>query len=147
MNNRLRDAKEHFETGEDSLAWIETWFQQASLLGLVVAGCSEGIAYIGEQLEGKCHMKLMVEDVLEDSDRAFHPTCDLWLDDEERQRAREMAETIGRSLYRPAPLGYGDGQYLVVFYHNVPNNSLPILHRSGRYLSSEWRPLFPSGRR
>jgi hypothetical protein len=123
------------------------WFQEVLMIGLVVVGCSDGIDYVNDQLEGRCRMTLMVEDMLEDSDKAFHEKCDLWLDVTERQRAREMAESIGRSLYRPAPLGYGDGQYLVVFYHNVPNNALPILHRSGKYLSSDWRPLFPSGRR
>lgn len=36
------------------------------------------------------------------------------------------------------PLGYGDGQYLIGFEHNTPNNTLPIFWGTG----NGWRPLF-----
>jgi hypothetical protein len=43
-----------------------------------------------------------------------------------KDTAKAIAEHYGAALSR-WPLGYKDGQLLLAFHHNIPNNSLPIL--------------------
>ena len=52
-----------------------------------------------------------------------------------------LAEHYGRELYPEHPLGYKDGQLLLGFPHNIPDNSLPIVWWSGG--PSNWKPAFP----
>ena len=44
-----------------------------------------------------------------------------------REPTMKMAEYYGNKLRPGSSLGYGDGQLLIGFWYNVPNNSLPIL--------------------
>jgi hypothetical protein len=58
--------------------------------------------------------------------------------------AKDVAEKIGRmygSVLLPAhPLGFNDGQLLVGFYHNTPDNTLPIIWYAGP--NAPWVPIF-----
>ncbi len=83
-------------------------------------------------------MKIHVCDPLDDSQKCFLPGSLVFQSDAERLRARDIAYQKGVTLCRQAPLGYGDCQALVVFSHNCPNNSLPILWDK----SDHWTPLF-----
>ena len=60
----------------------------------------------------------------------------------ERDRAKELATNIGVSIYKSAPLGFGDQSLSIVFPTTVPNNSLPLLHSRGKGATPQWRPLF-----
>ncbi|KZK84862.1 Archaeal ATPase [Pseudovibrio sp. Ad13] len=60
----------------------------------------------------------------------------------ERDRAKELATTIGVSIYKKAPLGYGGQGLSIVFPTTVPNNSLPLLHSRGKGSAPQWCPLF-----
>jgi hypothetical protein len=55
--------------------------------------------------------------------------------------ARQVAENYGRGLWPQHPLGWRDGQLLLGFHHNIPDNALPIIwydeHQSG------WTPVLP----
>lgn len=42
-----------------------------------------------------------------------------------------VALHYGRTLEPSAPLGYGNGQLLLAFHHNVPDNTLPIIWAEG----------------
>lgn len=42
-----------------------------------------------------------------------------------------VAEHYGRILVPAAPLGFGNGQLLLAFHHNVPDNTLPIIWAEG----------------
>jgi hypothetical protein len=44
-----------------------------------------------------------------------------------RTVAREIAVKYGRQLQADNPLGWRDGQLLLGFHHNIPNNTLPII--------------------
>ena len=57
-----------------------------------------------------------------------------------------IADYYGQLLLSSNPLGYEDGQLLVGFEHNVPNNTLPIFWHSGTRESS-WTAPFPRHRR
>lgn len=41
--------------------------------------------------------------------------------------SKDLATNYGEELWPNWPLGYEDGQLLLAFHHNVPDNSLPIL--------------------
>ena len=58
-----------------------------------------------------------------------------------RETSRLVAEGYGMEIYPRGPLGWEDGQLLIGFRHNTPNNTLPILWwRSGDH---NWKPAFP----
>lgn len=54
-------------------------------------------------------------------------------------RARELALAYGRRLVPEHPLGWNDGQLLLGFHHNVPDNTLPIIW----WPDPGWEPIFP----
>ena len=70
---------------------------------------------------------------------AFGPSSRVYPNTDDRERARSLAEEIGRRLEPRTPLGFGDLQALVVFDWACPNNTLPILRRSKE---NNWSALF-----
>ena len=78
-------------------------------------------------------------DELGDEDRVFTENSAVFGNPEERDRARQIAESKGVVLERRHPLGYGDTQSAIVFYQSCPNNTLPILWSA----KGGWSPLFP----
>lgn len=56
------------------------------------------------------------------------------------QAFRGMALHYGNSLLPGSPLGYKDGQFMLGFTHNTPDNTLPIFWNEGRSVS--WNPIF-----
>jgi len=58
-----------------------------------------------------------------------------------RDFARQMCIEHGRRIEPGMPLGYRDGQLLLGFAHNVPDNSLPIFWSEGRG-TQRWTPIF-----
>ena len=64
-----------------------------------------------------------------DEHQAFSPESVYYMmspDDVCKERAEQVAREYGLMLSRRYPLGYSDGQLILGFAHNVPNNSLPI---------------------
>lgn len=57
-----------------------------------------------------------------------------------QQAARDLARSYGEALWGDHPLGYKDGQLLLGFHHNVPDNTLPIIWWDE---SASWSPVFP----
>ena len=55
--------------------------------------------------------------------------------------AMDIAKRHGAALLPSEPLGFGDGQLLLGFAHNTPNNTLPIFWHSGSN-SKAWSPPF-----
>ncbi|WP_051165269.1 phosphoribosyltransferase-like protein [Methyloversatilis universalis] len=53
---------------------------------------------------------------------------------------QNMATHYGNSLFPGWPLGYKDGQFMLGFTHNTPDNTLPIFWNEGRSVS--WNPIF-----
>ncbi|MBO1902453.1 hypothetical protein J4H92_10885 [Leucobacter weissii] len=81
---------------------------------------------------------------LDDAEKAFDkrsrvyisPPVEITLDE-----AKRFAEAYGKLLVPNHPLGYKDGQLLMGFQHNVPDNSLPIFWLNE--YSIEWEAVFP----
>lgn len=80
---------------------------------------------------------------LDDSYKAFEPSSRYflnlpqWFD---TQKLYNLAFEYGKKLMPRSPLGYKNGQLLLSFTHNTPDNSLPIFWKEG--LSVPWSPIF-----
>lgn len=59
----------------------------------------------------------------------------------ERARSEQLAIGYGAELWSDWPTGFDDGQLLLAFHHNVPDNSLPILWFDEG--APPWEPAFP----
>lgn len=107
---------------------------------VTVCGFEKGKAEVVKSLKGrKPPLEVHVCDLLTEKDRAFSEESSLFMNADERARARDVAYRIGLALKPDSPLGYKDSQSFVVFDDSCPNNSLPILSEKGK----NWTPLFP----
>lgn len=80
---------------------------------------------------------------LEVCDKAFSDSSDVFPEPELRGLAKSLVvDQIGKGLSPSAPSGFGDLQALVVTSDNVPNNTLPVIWRSGQVQGVWWRALF-----
>ena len=78
---------------------------------------------------------------LTDEYRAFSRRS-LFYQGRDRHVPKRIANMYGRRLSRKHPLGYKDGQLIIGFRHNVPNNTMPIFTATGR-VNQPWTPPFP----
>ena len=73
---------------------------------------------------------------------AFGKSLGFWDTEEEKSMAKNLVTDLGVRIQKRGPLGYQGQGMLLTFSRNCPNNSLPILHGSGK-ISGSWTPLFP----
>ena len=66
------------------------------------------------------------------------PSVDMALD---WAATRKMAIKYGEKIFSEHPLGYSDCQLLIGFFHNTPNNTLPIIWFDERD-GPAWEPIF-----
>jgi hypothetical protein len=59
----------------------------------------------------------------------------------DKEKARRISHRNGLKLARDLPLGWRDGQLLLGFFHNTPDNTLPIIWYDDPEGHS-WTPLF-----
>ncbi|RYY46218.1 MAG: hypothetical protein EOO06_14965 [Chitinophagaceae bacterium] len=80
---------------------------------------------------------------LDDSFKAFDPdsryfsTSPIWFD---KQKMFELTEDYGKKLWPAHPFGYKNGQLLISFSHNTPDNVPPIFWALGGV--TPWAPAF-----
>jgi len=55
--------------------------------------------------------------------------------------ARTMTESYGKKMYPGDPLGYDDNQLLLGFFHNTPDNTLPVIWHDDQEIC-KWNPIF-----
>jgi hypothetical protein len=72
---------------------------------------------------------------LEPGARIFEPEVSPYL----RANIKLTCEKFGRQLWPTHPLGYKNGQLLIGFNHNTPDNTLPIFWCNEHV---HWRPIF-----
>ncbi len=108
----------------------------------VVCGFEEGVVRAQASIDAlDLPMEVAVGTELDRASRAFDDSSRTFASNEDRLVARRMVQELGRELGSHEPLGTGDLQALVVFEHNCPNNSLPVLWKRSETLP--WIPLFP----
>lgn len=108
----------------------------------VLCCTTEGERRVRNSLKSRSfNVGLEVGEILDSKHRAFGPELGIWETAEERDKAKALITSLGAHIDRVRPLGYKDQGLLVTFSRNCPNNSLPILHSSGR-AGHNWTPLF-----
>jgi hypothetical protein len=122
-------------TGEQAKEAFDLFFQELiASVGktylVTVAARSEAIDTVFEQTG----IEVRSAQILMPSDSPINEMCTYFTNDE---KVRLVA--YGARADKKRPRGFGDCGLVVVFYHNCPNNSLPILHASNK----KWTPLFP----
>ena len=78
--------------------------------------------------------------MIKKDDKCFVPN-DIFTSDKERDLAQSIALRVGTQIEKNAPLGYDEGQLLIVFKDNCPNNTLPIIWSRSKG-KTKWAPLF-----
>ena len=110
---------------------------------VAVCGTSEGERRLRSYLQKSMpSADLEVCEQLMERHFAFGDGIGLWETEDEKHAAKSLVTGLGVRIQRRKPLGYGDQGLLVTFARNCPNNSLPILHGSGKG-RTPWRALFP----
>lgn len=71
--------------------------------------------------------KVIAAKELSEEYKAFSPKSRYFSNAEVKKRLEGICRKYGDRLYPKNPLGYEDSQSLLVFPHNVPNNTLPII--------------------
>ena len=79
----------------------------------------------------KCFKQVIVHEILSDELRAFSANSQVFPDKNTKERIEKLCIKYGKQLYK-YPLGYDNSQALIVFPHNAPNNTLPIIWASDK---------------
>jgi hypothetical protein len=76
---------------------------------------------------------------LDDTFKCFSDTSRYFIDDKiEKLSTKEICEFYGSQIFPGHPLGYDGCQLLLAFFHNTPDNSLPIFWSN----KGTWEPIF-----
>ena len=81
--------------------------------------------------EKRCFKQVIVHNIISDELRAFSTNSQVFPDKDTRERIKILCTKYGEKLYEH-PLGYDNSQALIVFPHNTPNNTLPIIWASDK---------------
>lgn len=135
-------------TGRSAMTYLEEVIRdldhvlssrEVRLFFISVSGFISGVNQIERHVATLPHsISLHTCDALDESHVCFSDTSSIFPEPSERDRAMDIAESKGKLLCKSAPLGYDNCQALIVFAHNCPNNTLPILWEK----RSDWCPLF-----
>ncbi|TKJ81580.1 hypothetical protein PspCFBP13509_05520 [Pseudomonas sp. CFBP13509] len=108
----------------------------------VICGTGDGIENCQNHIDNSnfpFKIVLRVCDVIDGGHKVFAAESKIF-EDHEVTKALSMARKYGARINNRHPLGYHDGQLLIVFKDNCPNNSLPIIWGSAN--DPKWTPLF-----
>lgn len=135
LHDRLKDLSDDF-----TRAGIGTKFP---LSVVVLCGTRNGEIKVRSYLEDSMpNADLETCEILDKSHFAFSGSVGFWKSDEEKEIAKSLLRDLGVRVQKRSPLGYGNQGLLLTFPRNCPNNSLPILHGSGKG-GHKWNPIFP----
>jgi hypothetical protein len=68
----------------------------------------------------------------------IYERCEVYF---QKAHARAACELYGSTIWPEYPLGYEDGQLLLGFHHNTPDNTLPVFW-ADEECGSPWTPIF-----
>ncbi len=125
------------------------WFAETKLQNIKIDIYYFSIFAYEEGLEkvrnSKLFKKVLCEQILSDEERAFTNNSYVFRDVEIREKLKKLSEKYGNLLFPKHPLGYDNSQSLLVFPHNTPNNTLPILWASEnneKVPGVRWNPVW-----
>ncbi|HEX3142344.1 MAG TPA: hypothetical protein VHQ64_00100 [Pyrinomonadaceae bacterium] len=86
-----------------------------------------------DRIQRETEIVVIPHQTIAETENIFSPYCDCFSDAEKNDILRYC-----RRSDRTNPKGFGDCGLVLVFAHNCPNNSIPILHKS----TQNWEGLF-----
>ncbi len=131
-------------TGNQAISFYDKYLRDLNIdcYYCVLVGFKKGI----DNIEKKSGFKKIIPSLkLGDEEKAFSSNSMHFKDTEERRKIKTFAKKYGNKLYPKGPLGYEGSQALIIFQHNVPNNTLPIIWAgpsNEKEPSEPWSPLF-----
>lgn len=90
--------------------------------------------HVNRLITDETGIRVICDVYLHESDNIFSDTCTRFSVEDKR-----AIRTYCRRADNASPNGYGNCGLLVVFAHDCPNNSIPILHK----VSPTWNGIFP----
>ena len=96
------------------------------------------IEKVADSLKFKINAKYC--ELIDEEACCFSEKSAIFTNQNEREKAKELAWYYGHKLEKNCPLGYGDLELAFVFERSCPNNSLPILWSES--VNPKWVPLF-----
>jgi hypothetical protein len=90
-----------------------------------------------KEIEENTPIKVILGEELDETFKCFSEVSTIYINPDERARAKEIMTAKGRMLYK-FPLGYDNLELAIAFRHNTPNNSLPVIWKKAK----GWYPLF-----
>ena len=128
-------------SGQQSVEYTETLLQdlrdvakqqgpEIEVIYLVLFGNSDGLQHARDasdfdRVDAVCEFDPSFKTFATNS-RCFNP-CPTEVD---KSLSQAIFEDYGKTLVPSHPLGYKDGQLLLAFHHNVPDNTLPVIWSS-----------------
>jgi hypothetical protein len=114
---------------------------------LVCVAYDEGLERARKALQAApswLEMSILVGDILGKESKAFSQMSQVFPIDTIRCQAEEiLVGRIGQHLHPAAPQGWNDMQSLIVFGHNTPNCTLPVIWKNGYVGERLWHAIFP----
>ncbi|MFA6202765.1 MAG: hypothetical protein WC710_06195 [Gallionella sp.] len=119
---------------------VYTLSKTRNVFVLTVAGYEEGIQYITKETGASvvCALEYTSKDTVSNLDAAFYKDMPVSDRNNDLDRIKRYCRSISTS-----ELGFGGMGGLLVFDHNTPNTTLPIIWHNGK----GWLPLFPRATR
>lgn len=119
---------------------VYTLSKTRNVFVLTVAGYEEGIQYITKETGASvvCALEYTSKDTVANLDAAFYKDMPVSDRSADLERIKRYCRSISTS-----ELGFGGVGGLLVFDHNTPNTTLPIIWHNGK----GWLPLFPRATR
>lgn len=105
----------------------------------VLVGNKKGLDHVKEEAKIKAPKALFE---LDESFKCFSSNSRYFVEQKEgidKDFCKKMCEDYGMGRYKDAksPLGYDDDELLLSFFHNTPNNTLPVF-----WADDDWFPIF-----
>lgn len=129
------------EYSEDILVKLRSLAPEAKVSYLVLFATREGIEKVRRLERAFDHVECVVE--LDSSYKCFTQNSRAYASSIpliDRTLGEQIARRHGQRLWPTYPLGYKDGQLLLGFNHNTPDNTLPIIWSDEP--SANWVPIF-----
>lgn len=119
---------------------IYTLSKTRNVFVLTVAGYEDGVQYITNETGASvvCALEYTAKDTVVSLDAGFYDEMSVSDRGESLERIKRYCRSISTS-----ELGFGGVGGLLVFDHNTPNTTLPIIWHNGK----GWFPLFPRATR
>lgn len=115
-------------------------FQDRTGAQLVFA-CAVGFETAIQFIQAKTSFRVICADIVTQADLPFTENSRIFPEAIEREKALDIISRYSNELTSFGPLGFENGQALISFFFNTPDNTLPIFWST----ANGWEPLFSFG--